>query len=448
MHEPSAPLARRSLVTPRRSRTGVAVTASVALAGLFSAGVAPGAGAEAAPLRQVALAALDSVASTGPAAPGALVLDEGIGRGFSLDTLRDRLLVFDIGPSFLSLAATVALGPSPTDVAVDTTAHRVVVSDDVTDTVSVIDGGSAVPSVVATIPTGSVDAEAIAVDGATATVYVANLASDDVTVLHLDSGTSTRVPVGDAPADVAVDPSTHIAYVAEADGRSISTIVGDTPGIRSSIGSAPRSLTIAADRILVATDDLGPGGGVFRVQAYDRDLRELGGSVNLGARASGVAVDTQLRIVFVRTEVGELRTLGFDALDELGLTPPPLTGGQPRQVTVQQSTHRLVVVTTDRRTATLTLFGVAASPEFVGGALAAARVGAAYREKVVAVASPASVSYAVRPGDILPPGIVLDGSSGELRGTPRVAGSYDFSVTASNGSATTASRGFKIIVAP
>lgn len=448
MLEQRAPSAHRHLAFSPPTRLGVVATASTMLAGLLALGLAPTPGALAAPLRQVGLAALDIVVQSGPAAPGAMVLDEGIGRGYVLDTLRDTLSVFDVGPSYLTLATTVPLGPSPTDVAVDTTAHRVVISDDVADTVSVIDGASSAPSVVATFPTGSTDAEAIAVDGTTATVYVANLGADDVSVLHLDTGSVTRVPVGDAPADVAVDPLTHTAYVAETDGRSISTIVGDGPATRAAIGSAPRSLLVAGDRILVAADDFGPTGSVSRVHVYDRDLHELGVSANLGARASGLAADPRLRLVFVRTEAGELRALGLDTLDELGLTPPPVTGGQPRQVTLQQSTHRLVVVTTDRRSATLTLLGVAASPAFVGGSLAPARVNAAYREKVEAVASPAPVAYSVRAGDSLPPGLVLDPATGELRGTPRVAGPYAFTITASNGSATTASRGYKIVVAP
>ncbi len=426
----------------RIALAGVCVLAAVGASGLASAP-----GAHAASDRQVGLAALDSVATSGPAAPGALVLDDGIGRAFALDTLRDELIVFDIGPSFLSRVATVRLGPSPSDVAVDTVGHRVVVADDVADTVSVVDATATTPAVVATFPTGSSDAEAIAVDGASSTVYVANQATDTVTVLHLDTGVATLVPVGDAPADVAVDPITHTVYVAEAGGASVSTIVGGAPGARAAVGATPRSLSVVGDRVLVATDELAPTSSVFRVRAYDRDLHELATSANLGARASGVAVDAQLRLVFVRTEVGELRAFGLDALDELTLTPPPVTGGQPRQVTVQQSTHRLLLVTTDRRTATVTLLGVAASPAFVPGILPPARVGMPYRARIEAVASPGPVSYSVKPVE-LPSGLVLDSATGEIRGTPRAAGTHSLLVTASNGSATPAMASFKIVVSP
>ena len=76
---------------------------------------------------------------------------------------------------------------------------------------------------------------------------------------------------------------------------------------------------------------------------------------------------------------------------------------------------------------------------------AAASVGTPYASTIIASGTPV-VSYRVSSGS-LPAGIALDATSGVVAGTPTAAGSYTFTVTASNGTAPDASSAYTIVVA-
>jgi len=76
---------------------------------------------------------------------------------------------------------------------------------------------------------------------------------------------------------------------------------------------------------------------------------------------------------------------------------------------------------------------------------AAASVGTPYASTIIASGTPV-VSYRVSSGS-LPTGIALDATSGVVAGTPTTAGSYTFTVTASNGTAPDASSAYTIVVA-
>lgn len=64
--------------------------------------------------------------------------------------------------------------------------------------------------------------------------------------------------------------------------------------------------------------------------------------------------------------------------------------------------------------------------------LAPAQVGVAYSDQIAVESAPPSVTYRVFYGDV-PPGLVLDPSTGSVTGTPTVAGEYAFGVEADNG---------------
>ena len=78
--------------------------------------------------------------------------------------------------------------------------------------------------VTATVPAGK-NPNGVAVDPSTHTAYVAN--SDDNAVSVIDGSTRTvtaTVPVGKNPHGVAVDPVTHTVYVANRDDNTLSVI--------------------------------------------------------------------------------------------------------------------------------------------------------------------------------------------------------------------------------
>ena len=104
------------------------------------------------------------------------------------------------------------VGTTPNAVAVDPTTNTIYVTNNLPDTLSVVDGDT--HEVIATVPVGA-HPDGVAVDPGTHTVYVAN--SDSHTVSVIDGSTHTviaTVPVGNTPMGVAVDPETHNVYVA------------------------------------------------------------------------------------------------------------------------------------------------------------------------------------------------------------------------------------------
>ena len=94
-------------------------------------------------------------------------------------------------------------------------------------------------------------------------VYVANYASNDLTVLD---GTSNLVmatiKAGEHPRAIAVNPSTHTVFVANAHGNSVTVIDGtsNTELATVSVGSGPYAIAVdsAADKAYVVglTDTL------------------------------------------------------------------------------------------------------------------------------------------------------------------------------------------------
>ena len=139
----------------------------------------------------------------------------------------------------------ISVGDSPDADAVDPTNHLVYVANKESNTVSVIDGAAAQPSVIHTIdlPGYARDPLSVAVDSSTHTVYVTSRGSGGpnapavISVIseaanqveaYLDDpgGTLNAVPLG-----VAVDSSTHTVYVANSglDANDVVMVNGSNP---------------------------------------------------------------------------------------------------------------------------------------------------------------------------------------------------------------------------
>ena len=98
----------------------------------------------------------------------------------------------------------VPVSATPNAVAVDSSTNTIYVTNNLPDTVSVIDGWSHV--VVATVRVGH-HPDGVAVDSTTHTVYVANSDSHTVSVINGSTHTVTAtVPVGNTPFGVTVNP--------------------------------------------------------------------------------------------------------------------------------------------------------------------------------------------------------------------------------------------------
>jgi YVTN family beta-propeller protein len=129
------------------------------------------------------------------------------------------------------------------------------------------------------------------------TVFVSNVAGDDVSVLDFASGTEVaRIPTDLNPMGLALDAAGATLYVANSDADSVMLIdtatlqVVDTLDLRLTpadpVGASPNELTLAADgsRLYVSMADLN------RVDVLDLASRQRVGSIPTAFYATGVAV--------------------------------------------------------------------------------------------------------------------------------------------------------------
>jgi YVTN family beta-propeller protein len=172
------------------------------------------------------------------------------------------------------VTGTIAVGSGPDAVAVDSAARTVYVANGGAGTLSVID--ETVGTVTATVPVGS-DPDGVAVDPAARTVYVTNLAGT-VSVIDETAGAVTAtVPVGSDPDGVAVDPAAHTAYVANENAGTVSVISAALPTPVTTVTSSRNPSTVGRNVTYTAT--VGPvNGGTI---TFSRGAKALCRAVSL-----------------------------------------------------------------------------------------------------------------------------------------------------------------------
>jgi YVTN family beta-propeller protein len=148
--------------------------------------------------------------------------------------------------------ATVRVGGFPGGIAIDTTTNTIYVTGQVSDDVSVIDGNTCngrVHSGCRKAPLrvrAGAGARGIAINEKTDTIYVANTAAGDVSVIdgrtcnavvHTGCGKRAAVaPVGLSPRRIVVDELTNTVYVTNAGSDTVSMLDGRTCNDRTHKG--------------------------------------------------------------------------------------------------------------------------------------------------------------------------------------------------------------------
>lgn len=159
-------------------------------------------------------------------------------------------------------------------------------------------------SVLAKIPTG-VDPEAVALNSATATLFVVNKGDDSVTIVDRIHNSRATVVVGHLPVAIALDPERNLAYVVNSGSNSVTRIDGSTLATTPiAVGSTPDAIAVDA-----ATNV------VFVVNNVDATVTRIDGATlattnaPVGVNPVAIAVDPAARMVVVVNQGSETATM-------------------------------------------------------------------------------------------------------------------------------------------
>jgi YVTN family beta-propeller protein len=210
-------------------------------------------------------------------------------------------------PQDAAVVTTLALAPAgsqPVALAVNSSTGRVYVANAASDNVSVIDAANS--AVIATIPVGRAP-HGVAVDETANRVYVANSASNDVTVIDGESNeVVASLPVGKEPWDLAADPDTGRVFVSNRTSGTV-TVINGRYNLRIgtvSVGDPPTGVAMNADtrRVYVASGGSGHLSVIDGVSTLLIATLPLAGGSS--AEAWGVAVDSGSNRVYVAASAG------------------------------------------------------------------------------------------------------------------------------------------------
>ncbi len=139
-------------------------------------------------------------------------------------------------------SSTIAVGDGPIAVAINPVTNKTYVANEVSDTVTVIDGRDNSTQTVA----AGADPSAVAVNPVTNKIYVANAGgSGTMTVIDGSDNSTQTVPVGILPYRVAVNPVTNKIYVANLAGGDVTVIDGSDNSTQTVfVGGLPNSLAV------------------------------------------------------------------------------------------------------------------------------------------------------------------------------------------------------------
>lgn len=178
-----------------------------------------------------------------------------------------------------------------TDVAVDSSTHAAVVTECCLNKLALLAGPTPIQFTDLSVP----GTRGVAIDSTTHLAYVTNADNVAGAVSVFDESTNTvtaTVPVGSEPYDVAVDPTTDVIYVANAGSDTVSVIDGTTNAVVATVavGHVPSGIAVdAATHTAYVVNDGSNTVSVISRAATD-PVKRLSGSDRFG---TAVAVSQQ-----------------------------------------------------------------------------------------------------------------------------------------------------------
>jgi YVTN family beta-propeller protein len=252
------------------------------------------------------------------------------------------------------IAGFSTVGAFPAGVAIDESRHQALVSNEGTDTVSVVD----IPSLrsVKEIRVGRSPAESIAIHQGKDLAIVANSGDNTVSIINLVSQVEQRkITVGRLPIGVAVNPKTNRAYVVHASDDNVWAIDLDTFGHVGtfSTGAHPTAIAINTNtNQAIVSNRNGNSVSILDLSASTQAAALLG-TVNVGRSPRGVAVNEDTNTAVV-VNTGDNSVMLID-LNSRTLRGTAITvGTAPTDVGIHRITNNAVVTNSFVTTATAT----------------------------------------------------------------------------------------------
>ncbi|WP_370149027.1 putative Ig domain-containing protein [Streptacidiphilus sp. EB129] len=287
----------------------------------------------------------------------------------------------------------------------------------------------------------------------TAGTYTFTVRVTDGAALSGTRPVSLSIIAGPAPTFTAPPPAwTHTVYL-----DTLTESGGTSPFTWSvSGGGLPRGISLSPDGNLTGTPT---ATGTFHFTARVTDARGQS-----AAQATSVSVSAGVSTTFVAPPVAVVGVAHTDRLTAVGGTTPYTwsvnAGNLPPGVTLTSAgvlsgtptasgIFPFSVNVTDKNngiaTASITLV---VKPTLLLGfpAPPSAQVGAAYSDTLTATGGAAPYGWSVKTGTV-PTGITLNASTGVLAGTPTTAGTFTFTVQATDSKSQTATEATSVTVA-
>lgn len=201
-------------------------------------------------------------------------------------------------------------------------------------------------SVVATIPT-VIQPVAIALNPVTNKIYVANYASNTVTVIDGTTNTTTTVAVGTYPLAIAVNPATNKIYVANVSSQSLTVIDGVT--------NFATTITIPVAYSTVGSIAVNPVTNKIYVTSSSNTVAVIDGANNsiTTITVSGLPYSIGLRTVAVNAVTNKIYVAGtggysnngtVTVIDGITNTYTTLTAGiDPNAIAINPITNQIYV---------------------------------------------------------------------------------------------------------
>ncbi len=275
--------------------------------------------------------------------------------GIGVDQVRNKIYVNDeltntvsiIDGSSNTFIDRIGVGDYPDDVKVNSKTSRFYIANSHSDTISVFDGTG--NSILATIPVGTYPI-GIGINEKTNKVYVANSHSDTVSVI--DGATNViinSIHVGSSPHYVAVNPETNTIYVVNELSNSISVIDGNSSTVTTTIpvGRLPEMAVVDPGPNLIYVAN--PGANSIVTNPYPSTISVINGvtnqvvnTVTVGKTAVALAINTNTHKIYVTNE--DDRTMSIvDGTTYAVVDTMPLSLTLPDFVAVNSVTNTIYV---------------------------------------------------------------------------------------------------------